>query len=82
MLKIAEGERVARPATDEFAVAVAATPRTWPTRRTDYRVTVVNRSGETLAVCLTGTRGSASRLANEAWTNLRAGVAPALVWNV
>lgn len=76
------GDTTTFVATDEFAVVLAATQRVWPQRSTDYRITVVNRAGETVVSCPTGgSEKSARALANTAWTNLRAGVDPKLVWN-
>jgi hypothetical protein len=69
------------PATDEHTVVIQSAPRTFPYRKTDYQVTVVDRSGSVLALSLVGSKVAARNLANLAWAKLREGVAPAQVWN-
>lgn len=74
---------ITKAATETYAVRITTSPRTFPRRSTDYSVSIIDRDGAVVAkggFC--SSEAGARKLANIAWSNLRAGVAPAKVWNV
>lgn len=67
-------------ATDIYAVTIEASPRTFPRRSTDYKVSVIDYTGASHSTATLGSEKVARQLANTAWVALRNGASPKQIW--